>query len=164
MPHINLITIPALLFLLTACTALHSNDPDELAFSIPPGSVLTLNKAISYGPSVTHAVIQHGKLISDQERQFYEISCRLDFKTFGPRSIQPESFTVTRTEDGSNWISQPAILRFYTEVYLSSSKGTDILKMVCQQYGDGIDRHFTVAEMQATLTELLEFQYATSSD
>ena len=48
-------------------------------------------------------------------------------------------------------------MRFYTEVYLTSDKGTDIIKMECQEYGDPIDRNFTVAEMQQALGDLLVF-------
>ena len=109
--------------------------------------------------NVTHGVIQFGKEITDKDREFYEINCRLNFEKFGPRTIEPEKFTVTRVEDGQNWISQPSILRFYTEVYLASSKDTDIIKMVCQLYGDSKDRNFTVAEMQAALGDFITIEY-----
>lgn len=138
---------------------LHSNDPDSLAFSIPKGSMMSLNKPLSISASDTHGVIQDGKDINDDDRNDYAINCRLDFKKFGPRTIEPEKFIVTRTEDGQNWISQPAIMRFYTEVYLSSKKDTDIIKMECQEYGDGTDRNFTVAEMQRALGDFISFTF-----
>ncbi|NOR42763.1 MAG: hypothetical protein GQ572_05450 [Gammaproteobacteria bacterium] len=109
--------------------------------------------------SNTHGTIQAGKLINDDAREFYDINCRLDFKKFGPRTIEPEEFSITRTEDGQNWISQPSILRFYTEVYLASNKDTDIIKMVCQIYGDSNDRNFTVAEMQTALGDFISIKY-----
>jgi len=52
-------------------------------------------------------------------------------------------------------------LRFYTEVYLTSNKDTDIIKMVCQIYGDSTDRNFTVAEMQEALGDFITIEYAT---
>jgi len=107
----------------------------------------------------THGVIQAGQSIKDDDKNEYAINCRLDFRKFGPRTIEPEKFTITRTEDGSNWISQPSILRFYTEIYLTSNKGTDIIKMVCQEYGDQIDRNFTVAEMQTALGGFITIIY-----
>jgi len=141
---------------------MHSNDPNSLFFSIPAGSTLSLGKELSISSTETHGTIQAGKQIADDDRQFYDISCRLDFEKFGPRTIEPEKFTVTRTEDGQNWISQPSILRFYTEVYLKSNKDTDIIKMVCQFYGDTIDRNFTVAEMQEALGDFVTIEYATT--
>ena len=148
------------ILLLSSCQSLHSNDPDSIFFSIPAGSTLSLNKPLMIPASDTHAVVQGGKEIEGDNRNDYAINCRLDFKEFGPRTIEPEDFTITRTEDGQNWISQPSILRFYTEVYLASDKGTDIIKMVCQLYGDTIDRNFTVAEMQTALGDYFSFTYA----
>jgi len=140
---------------------MHSNDPSSLFFSIPEGSTLSLNKEMTFSPRDTHGTIQAGKLISDNDREFYDVNCRLDFKKFGPRTIEPETFSITRTEDGQNWISQPSILRFYTEVYLASNKDTDIIKMVCQIYGDANDRNFTVAEMQTALGDFISIKYTT---
>jgi hypothetical protein len=153
----RLTILPVFILLITSCQSLHSSDPDSLFFSIPKGSILSLNKKLTISSSNTHAVVQGGKEIADKDRKDYAINCRLDFKEFGPRTIEPEDFKITRTEDGKNWISQPSILRFYTEIYLTSDKGTDIIKMVCQEYGGTIDRNFTVAEMQQALGDLLVF-------
>jgi len=144
----------------SSCASLHSSDPSSMAFSIPEGSTLSLNKKLSISHRDTHAVVQHGKETTDKDKNDYAINCRLDVKEFGPRSIEPEVFKIKRTEDGQNWISQPSILRFYTEIYLSSDKGTDIIKMVCQEYGDQTDRNFTVAEMQAALGDYFTFSFA----
>lgn len=145
--------------LLTACETMHSTDPNSLFFSIPEGSTLSLNKPLSISASNTHGTIQDGKETSDNAKSDYAINCRLDFRKFGPRTIQPEVFKVTRTEDGQNWVSQNAIMRFYTEVYLISTKNTDVIKMVCQEYGDGLDRNFTVEEMQEALGDFITFTY-----
>lgn len=148
---------------LGACSSFQSTDPNSLYFDIPKGSTLSLNKALTIPESDTHAVIQNGKEIKDKDKNEYAINCRLDVKKFGPRTIEPEDFKVTRTEDGTNWISKPSILRFYTEVYLSSEKGTDIIKMVCQDYGDSSDRNFTVAEMQTALGDYFSFKFASDN-
>lgn len=154
-------TILLLSALATAsCASMYSSDPNSLAFSIPNGSTLSLNKKLTISHRDTHAVIQLGKETTDKDKNDYEINCRLDLKEFGPRTIDPEVFKVKRTEDGQNWISQPSILRFYTEIYLSSDKGTDIIKMVCQEYGDQTDRNFTVAEMQTALGDYVSFTFA----
>ena len=157
----KLILLTLATFLISSCQSMHSNDPNSLFFSIPEGSTLSLNKEMTFSPRDTHGTIQAGKLISDNDREFYDVNCRLDFKKFGPRTIEPETFSITRTEDGQNWISQPSILRFYTEVYLASNKDTDIIKMVCQIYGDANDRNFTVAEMQTALGDFISIKYTT---
>ncbi len=140
---------------------MQSNDPDSMYFDIPTGSTLSLNKKLTIPSNDTHAVIQQGKEIKDKDKNEYVINCRLDVKEFGVRTLEPEDFKITRTEDGTNWISYPSILRFYTEVYLRSDKGTDIIKMVCQEYGDQKDRNFTVAEMQQALGDIITFKFAT---
>jgi hypothetical protein len=155
----KLILLLALLAI-TSCQSMHSNDPNSIMFSIPKGSTLSLDKKLNVPNNDTHAVIQYGKEISDKERHDYDVNCRLDVKAFGPRTIEPEKFTVTRTEDGQNWISQPSILRFYTEIYLTSDKGTDIIKMVCQEYGDQTDYHFTVEDIEVALGDYFSFAFA----
>ena len=137
-----------------------SDDPSSMFFKIPDGSTLSLNKKLTIPDNDTHAVIQHGKVISDRDKNDYAINCRLDVKKFGPRTLEPEDFKITRTEDGQNWISQPSIMRFYTEIYLSSDKDTDIIKMVCQEYGSQTDRNFTVAEMKTALGDYFTFTFA----
>ena len=146
--------------IVSSCASLQSDDPDSMSFSIPKGSTLSLNKKLTIPHSDTHAVVQNGQEITDKNKNEYAINCRLDLKEFGPRTIKPETFAITRTEDGKNWISQPSILRFYTEVYLASDKGADIIKMVCQEYGDQIDRNFTVAEMQQALGDYFTFNFS----
>ena len=111
----------------------------------------------------THATIQFGKFIRDRDRKNYDVNCRIDFREFGPRQIEPETYRITRTEDGNHWVSQPVVMRYYTEVHLESDKGTDIIKMVCQQYGSQTDKHFTVADMQATLGDTARFDYPAAS-
>jgi len=144
---------------ITSCQSMHSNDPDALSFNIPADSTLSLNKALSVPREYTHAIIQYGKETTDDNRHDYDVNCRLDFKEFGPRTIQAETYKITRTEDGTNWISQPSILRFYTEIYLSSDKNSDVIKMVCQEYGDQSDYHFTVKEIETALGDYFSFAF-----
>lgn len=157
MKNISLIIITAFI---SACASLQSSDPDSLSFNIPKGSTLSLNKKLTIPHNDTHAVIQYGKETTDNERHDYDVNCRMNFKEFGPRTIEPEDFKVTRTEDGTNWVSHPSILRFYTEIYLSSDKGTDVIKMVCQEYGDQTDYHFTVKEIETALGNHFTFTFA----
>ena len=148
------------LFTITSCQSMHSNDPDSIFFRIPKGSTLTLNKPLTIPSGKTHALIQYGKETSINERDSYDVNCRLDFKKFGPRTIEPERFTITRAEDTDRWISQPVILGFFTTMYLTSDKDTDVIDMLCLAFGDQNDYHFTVKDIETTLGDYFTLSYA----
>ena len=157
------ITLTITAFLLSSCQAMHSTDPDSLNFKIPKGSTLSLNKTLTIPGNEAQSVIQYGKKIAERDIKHHVINCRLDVKKFGPRTIEPESFIITRTEDGhgQNWISQgSAIVRYYTDIFLTSDKGTDIIKMECQIYGDQMDYHFTVKDIETALGDYFSFTFA----
>ena len=144
---------------LSSCQSMHSNDPSSIFFDIPDGSTLTLNKKLPIAEGNTHALIQAGKVVTTNEVHKYDVSCRFELKKFGPRTIEPETFKIRDTENGQDWISQPSIKRFYTDVYLDSDKGTDVIKLSCQEWGDAIDQSFPVAEMQKTLGDYFTFKF-----
>ncbi len=145
---------------LSACQQVKTNDPNSLLFSMPAGSVLSLNKKMIIPKLYSHGDIQFGKAINEMDIDDYHINCRLDFMQLGPRTIKPQNFIVSRTEDGQNWVSNSGILRFYTEVYLVSKIGTDVIEMVCQQYGDQLDHNFSVADMQKALDGYIQITFA----
>jgi hypothetical protein len=80
-------------------------------------------------------------------------------KEFGPRTISPEKFIVRRTEDGQEWISRAGIMRYYTEIYLQSEKGTDVIRLSCQQYGDNTQRNFSVSDIGNALGDYFSFTF-----
>ena len=142
----------------SACQTTQPDDPSSLTFEIPKGTVLTLNKELEIPPNKTHATLQFGTVTTDRERDDYRLNCRFDVKQFGPRTIQPEAFKVRRTEDGQEWISQAAgIIRFYSDIFLDSDKGTDVVKLTCQEQGSKLDRNFTVTEMESALGDYFRF-------
>ncbi len=143
---------------LIACQTTPSNDPASLDFKIPRGSSLTLNEPLEIPPGKTHAKLQFGDVVNDRDLDDYALNCRFDVKKFGPRTIQPEAFTVRRTEDGQEWVSENAgIIRFYSDVYLESAKDTDVVKLTCQNQGSEVDRNFTVTEMESALGDYFTF-------
>lgn len=148
---------------ISACATMQSTDPSQLSFKIPKGSTLTLNKALDIPDGKTHATLQFGKVVTDRERKDYDLNCQLDVKEFGPSTVQPEVFKIRRSESGQVWISQPAgLLRYYTDLFLDSDKGTDVIKLTCQQQGYGMDAPFTVADMEATLGDYFTFTFQQS--
>ena len=52
-----------------------------------------------------------------------------------------------------------ALLRYYTDVFLDSNKGTDVIKLTCQEHGDATDRAFTVADMETALGDYFTFTF-----
>jgi len=146
--------------LLTACQSVNSNDPSSLSFDIPDGSTLTLNKNLPVESGKTHAVIQSGKLTSYKEKDLYKISCSFEMKAFGPRTVKPDTFIISRTEDCQEQASTPSIIRYYTEVYLYSDHNSDIIKLVCSVWGDRLDGNFPVSEMQKALGDYFSFAFA----
>jgi len=151
--------LPVTVFALCSCQSMHSDDPSSIYFSIPDGSTLTLNKNLVIADGETHVLMQAGKVTTISAVNKYDVNCRFELKKFGPRTIEPEAFKIRRIEDGQEWVSQPVIRRFYTEVYLDSDKGTDVIRLSCQEWGDGIDKNFSVAEMQRTLGDYFTFNF-----
>ena len=146
--------------LLSACQTTQSTDPTQLSFKIPKGSTLTLNKDLQIPEHETHATLQFGKVISTRERKDYQLNCRFDVKEFGPRTINPEVFRIKRSEDGEEWISDKAgIVRFYSDIFLESGKGTDVIKLTCQEQGGPTDSTFSVSEMEETLGDYFTFTF-----
>jgi len=160
----KLYALPTFIFVLCSCASTPSDDPDSLNFQIPPGSTLSLNRPLTISEGKTHVYIQANQQSTEKKVNRYDINCRLDFKEFGPRTIEPEVFKITRTEDGQEWYSYPNIRRFDTIVYLESDKDTDIIMLGCEYWGDRFDRHFTVAEMQQSLGDLMTFIFPNSEN
>lgn len=151
--------MPIVLLTLASCQMTQTQDPSSLTFRIPEGSTLTLNKELSIPAGNTHALLQSGELITTRERNQYDINCRFETRTFGPRTIEPEVFRIRRTEDGQRRISDAGIWLFFSEIYLDSDKGTDVIMLRCQTWGSRMDRNFTVTEMEPTLGDYFTFSF-----
>ena len=145
--------------LVTACQSLHSNEPSSLAFDIPDGSTLSLNKNLTVDKGNTHTVIQAGKIITEINKNRYDVSCRFEMKAFGPRTVNPDTFEISRTEDGQEQASGHNIINYYTEVYLHSDHNSDIIKLLCSVWADRLDGSFPVSEMQKALGNYFSFSF-----
>jgi len=148
-----------LLLLLSSCQSMQSDDPSSLSFKIPDGSTLSLNNDMDIADGKTHALLQAGKVTSERDRDDYKLNCRFDVKKFGPRTIKPEVFKIQRSEDGRNMVSEGGIVRYYSDIYLKSEKGTDVIKLTCQQLGYTMDHSASVSEMQTALGDYFTFSF-----
>ena len=158
----------AILFLaalaLTACQFSQSDDPSLLSFRVPAGSTLVLNKDIDIPAGQTHVRVQSGQLTTESKRNQYDLSCRLDFRNFGPRTISPETFNIRRTEHREGWVSRPNIYFYATEMFLDSANGTDVIKMECDMWAIAPSFNFSFADIQDTLGDYLALAFATPGD
>lgn len=141
---------------------MQSNDPSSLSFKMPAGSTLTLNRDLTIPDGKTHALLQAGRLISEKDRDDYRLNCRFDVKQFGPRTVKPETFGITRNEDGQNIVSEAGIIRFYSDIYLRSDHGTDVIKLTCQEYGGRTDVTFSYADIDTAVGSYFTFSYPES--
>lgn len=153
------ILIPAAALLLCSCQSMQSTDPSSLSFRIPDGSSLSLNKNLPIAEGNTHALLQAGKVITTADRNDYHINCRFDVRSFGPRTIEPEVFRIRRTESGQQNLSSAGIVRFFSDIFLNSDKGTDVIRLTCQRWGGRIDRNFTFTEMKPALGDYFTFTF-----
>jgi hypothetical protein len=72
-------------------------------------------------------------------------------------------FKIRRTESGQESIAMDdGLLRYYTDVFLDSDKGTDVIKLTCQEQGDVTDGTFTIADMETALGDYFTFIFTTS--
>jgi len=154
------IIFAATTILLASCQSINTDNPSSLSFDIPDGSTLSLNKNLPVESGKTHAVIQAGKITSYKDKDLYNLSCSFEMKAFGPRTVKPDTFNISRTEDGQEQASGPNIIHYYTEVYLYSDHNSDIIKLVCSVWGDRLDGSFPVSEMQKALGEYFSFSFA----
>ena len=156
----NIKALPLIALLLSSCQTSQSSDPSLLSFRIPDNSTLSLNMNLEIPDGKTHATIQNGKPVTDKKKDDYMLNCRFDVKEFGPRTVKPEVFKIRRSESGQDWISQAAgILRYYTDVYLDSDKGTDVIKLTCQEQGYRTDGTFSFADMETALGDYFSFNF-----
>jgi hypothetical protein len=155
----RLATFLLLPILLSACQSIPSDNPGSLSFRVPPGSTLSLNKNLDIADGNTHVMIQSGRLTTEQKRNNYVVACRVNFRDFGPRTIEPEVFNILRTEDGEGWVSRPNIYSYTTEIYLGSEKGTDIIKIVCNTWAMPPSVNFSYAEIEQALGDYFTFSF-----
>ena len=155
----KLATFLLLPLIVSACQSVATDNPAELSFRVPPGSTLSLNKKIDIAEGNTHVMFQSGKITTEKQRNNYVVACRLNFRGFGPRTIEPEVFNILRTAEDEGWESRPNIYFYSTEIHLSSEKGTDVIKMFCNTWAMPPSVNFSYAELAETLGDYFTFSF-----
>lgn len=156
----KILFILSTLLILSACQTLPSTDPASIQFNIPRGSTLSLNKDLDIASSHTHVVIQDGKISTDQSKDLSRLSCSLEMKAFGPRTITPDVFQISQVTNASEASTGVYPYRQYTKIFLSSEHNSDIIKLECAVSSQREDMRFPVADIQKTLGDYFSFNFA----
>jgi len=121
--------------------------------ALPPGSTLTLERPIRISSYDNRVLIQHGRVISDAQRDRYTAFCsiglRRGFRADGPARIEPDTFEVIEYESwrgvgrdeldglklaelgGGAGVGAPGMLRYHTRVVLRSENQPQVDDMEC---------------------------------
>jgi len=156
------------LLLITSCSTPVVKDPDSYLYSVPVGSILTLNKPITIPANLARLYFQNGNAIAEENLNIYYPHCSLVMNSIVEtnRIIQPTTFEIYKVQDdeefalryilyASNIISQndgPTIIGYASYYYLHSSDTPDIRSLECIQWNDPVDVEFvTINEVRKSI-------------
>jgi hypothetical protein len=144
---------------LAGCQTTATTDVNSVWFKIRPGSTLALNQPLEIPAGVAHIDLQNGQLTGGVDE--YTVNCSFVVENLGPRTITPDTFLITDASDSSEWVSQPAIMRFYKDLQLKSERQPEVLKLVCQDWdGPMQGRPVSVGEIQKAVGAYFTFRFA----
>jgi hypothetical protein len=91
----------------------------------------------------------------------YTVSCSVEVRNLGPQTVHPDTFLITDASDSQEWVSRPAIMRFYKVLRLKSGQQRDVLKMVCQDWDGPLEgRSITVDQIKQAVGNYISFEFA----
>lgn len=150
-----------LTMLLTACSQRYLvSDDQSYPYNLPPvGSTLVLKKALEIPADETRIFLQNGVPKGKSEFDRYKPSCSLELRKLvdRPRTIEPDSFVVTRVQRLTEEVVQrdppatgfvkvdleqggkPMVVHGY-HLWLGSDKQPDVMRMTCLGTFDDLSR------------------------
>ena len=135
------------------------DDVDSQFFYIRPGSQWIVHQDVSISSGRSHANFQHGRVVNGLDN--YTVGCALDVRDLGPGTVTAGSFTITRGESSTEWISRPNIMKFYRVMYLQSDSQPNVLRLTCHDWdGPLIGQDISVPEMREALGGIASFEFA----
>lgn len=152
----RLVYVLPLFSLLAAC---QSPGDGPSPYRIPSGSTLTLNHPLDIPEGKAHVSFQNGNLVGGVDNS--SVSCRFEVRDLGPQTVQPDTFTVTRSENPQEWVSQPNTMRFSKILYLQSGTQPGVIDLDCH-YWDGPlwGRNITVAAVREAVGNYFTLELA----
>lgn len=158
--HLILLLIP-MLVVLSACNTAATRDVNSPYFIIPSGSKLIQKEAIRIPEKRAHVKFQHGRIVGGVDQ--YTPNCRFNVNDLGPSVVEPDTFVVSRAEVSQEWVTRPAIMRYYRIIYLQSDKQPDVLNMTCNIWSDPLGAlDLSVPQIREALGNYFDFEVAIS--
>lgn len=149
---------------------------DSPYYDVPPGSTFVLNEPLKISANRATVRIQAGEILPPPEVERRYPHCILETWSVSenPRTLQPDSFTITRMERdvttfagiskpfllaqaGSNGGDGPSELYYQSIFYLSSMNQPDVYSLTCQvdQVDNTIETYLTLDEIRQALGGLM---------
>ena len=153
---------------LSACSTPVVKDPNSYLYSVPVGSMLSLNKAISIPANLARRYFQAGKAVRKSDINIYYPHCSLLVNTLleVERTIQPTLFEIYRVQDEEElaqryvqyasafftWDDGPTIVGNASYYYLRSADAPDVRSLECIQWNDPVDvEYLSINEVKKSL-------------
>jgi hypothetical protein len=157
---------------LTACANRQMvKDEDSPFYSVPVGSLFTLNHEITIQPDHTSVYLQYGSPGADSDVDFYKPHCVFELFSISDKArvVKPDSFVVTKIVDQSEDVATgwptfaalgmgivfgdgPVHLTFSTTMYLESKVQPDVYRLTCQRWDwPNIGEYLSINEMRQAL-------------
>jgi len=153
---------------LSACSAPVVKDQNSYLYSVPVGSTLRLNKAITIPANLARRYFQAGKAVLEKDINIYYPHCSLLMNTLvsSERTLQPTSFEIIKVLDdeelaqryiqyAANFISQsdgPTIVGYASYYYLRSADAGDVRSLECIQWSDPVSvEYLSINEVRRSL-------------
>jgi len=153
---------------LSACSAPVVKDQNSYLYSVPVGSTLRLNKAITIPANLARRYFQAGKTVLEKDINIYYPHCSLLMNTLvsSERTLQPTSFEIIKVLDdeelaqryiqyAANFIGQsdgPTIVGYASYYYLRSADAADVRSLECIQWNDPVAvEYLSINEVRRSL-------------
>lgn len=144
---------------LTGCQTSAMHDVNSPAYRIPPGSSLVLNRELSIPAGQRHVKLQHGQPVGGVDD--FKVNCQIRVYDLGLEAVRPDTFRITRVDEGREWESLPYRLRFFRVLNIRSEAQPYVLKIICQKIDDRFaGRNISVPQMQEALGDYVTFRFA----
>jgi len=171
---ISLILINA--SVLTACSSPPVKDHDSYFYSVPVGSKLVLNKAITIPANLARRYFQYGKPMKKNDVDIYYPHCSILMNTLVDyeRTIKPTVFEIYKVIDEDDYYAQryiyfaanfftgidgPTIVGYASFYYLRTAEDSDVRNLECVQWNDPYEIEFlSINEVKKSLGDYFTLQ------
>ena len=162
---------------LSACGINDTKDEGSFYYSVPVGSTIVLNQAVTISGDQVASYVQNGEMMSYDAVDKYKPNCKFEIYTMSEqsRTVDPDTFEIIKVVDevesssmqmrtqlamrGNAYtfglLDRSYVFNYATVMYLRSEKQKDVYRMTCQHWEDvKDDRYLTVTQMRAAMGEI----------